>query len=144
MTTKVDAEPLTAGGVLILLVLILAGLVFMGSGMARFFATRTLLHTGRRAVGFVAAAIDPSAAQAHPVVTFTATGGLPVKFIQNGYEANPHHEQVEVIYDPRQPATTAVVNNFQVLWMWSLVSAGFGTLLLSLAGVSLLMIARDG
>lgn len=72
-------------------------------------------------------------------MVFVTGAGVPVRYMQNGYSAQPGHRHVEVIYDPDDPVGTAVVKSFATLWLPILLPAFLGAAALTLVGASFIL-----
>jgi hypothetical protein len=97
-----------------------------------------LVQTGTTADGLVAAASDPTAEHAHPMIVFTAQGKI-VHYRQNGYSAQPGRGHVRILHDPADPAGTAIIRSFSTLWLPIILPAALGGAAMGIAILSYLL-----
>lgn len=116
-----------------------AGAALLAAGGWRAISTFRLIEAGRVASALVAAADDPTAEHAHPMVQFTTADGQVIRYRQNGYSAEAGHGRVPVIYNPADPARTATVKSFSTLWLPLVMPLGLGAAMLGIAVASFIM-----
>lgn len=76
--------------------------------------TCRLIDTGERATGAVIALY--AGATSHPEIEFRDSAGQVVRFPGNGFVSHRVGDQVEVIFKPKDPVGTAVLNEPGALW----------------------------
>ncbi len=99
-------------------IFLLAGVVALAIGVWQGYSTARFKQRALTATGRVLGDNGASSGEfsAHPGIEFrTATGAL-VRYRQNGMGGRPVGATMPVLYDPADPAGTAVVSGFWTLW----------------------------
>ena len=107
----------------------LIGVVALGIGTRELVKTIQLVRHAVHTTGHaVARSNDPAITEAgaHPDIVFTDSNGATVRFNQNGMGSRRVGTPLPVIYDPADPAGTAVVDAFWQLWYPVLLPFWFG------------------
>jgi hypothetical protein len=109
------------------LMVIGAGLVFAGAATA--VSRRSFARAATSATGVVTRL---NAGGSHPEIEFTTASGTKVTYPQGGliFGYRPGQE-VRVLYNPQDPAKTACVATFGVLWFVPLMLSGIGITLVT-------------
>ena len=114
---------------------LIVGLVAVGIGLWQGWTTTRFVARAAVATGHVASDPEtPGMSSAHPAVEFRTAAGALVTYRQNGMGARPVGTPVPLLYDPADPAGTAVANGFWQLWFPVL-----GPLLLGSAFIALVL-----
>jgi hypothetical protein len=118
---------------IVVLLLLIVGMSFFANGFYGLVKSWKLTHHGATAVGFIPVVSDlhqPDLALGQPAVTFMSEGGRRIEYVQRGYGAKRNQPYVTVLYDPKDPAGTATIDEFTPLWYWPIESIAFGSVFL--------------
>ena len=88
-------------------------------GIRQLTTTAHLLRHAVRTTGYaVARRGDPAATEsgAHPDIEFRDGNGRPIHYNQNGMGSRRVGTPIPVLYDPADPAGTAVADTFWQIW----------------------------
>lgn len=103
------------------------GTVSLLIGLWQCYTTTRLVRHGITATGHVVGRGPVgSSSGAHPDVEFRTASGALVRYNQNGMGERPIGSPIRVLYDPVDPAGTAVADSFWQLWTLTLLPIWVG------------------
>ena len=111
------------------LILALTGLVIAAFVAVSVLGTRELVQTGQRAQGRV---VELAAGTSHPTIEFEDTAGRTIQFAGNGFVSHQRGDKVRVLFDERDPDTSAVLDEPGALWFFDAATGLLGAAMIAL------------